>query len=402
MCARAREAPPACRGGAVAATERTRDLARSIWRLLRQALGLLGTFGTLIGGVLGSLLASGAAKAVDLGPDQAELLYHQHNGDGLKAYGPAVLLRKSVMGKVAITGTAYVDAVSNASIDVVTSASPFSERRTEYGLSADYVYREALLTLSASSSKEPDYVAKRVGLDLAQDVFGGMSTISMGFTRGADDVAKHGEPSFAAKARHWQYRVGSSLILTPRWIVSANAEALADEGYLGSPYRVAYEFGAAVAERVPATRSSRAVKLRLVGDLGSRDAIQLGARYSWDTWGIQSTTLDIAYSRYFGEDWLADVTLRQHRQDKAVFYSDNAQQGNLFVTRNRQLGTMKDIGVGGKVAYTLSKVPGQYDITLNGAYEFVQYKFKDFTDLRTGKAYQYNAGVLQVFVSTHF
>jgi hypothetical protein len=386
----------------VAATERTGGWTHAFWCLLRRALGLLGTWGTLIGGLLGGLFASGTAKAVDLGPDQAELLYHQHNGDGLKAYGPAVLLRKSVMGKVAITGTAYVDAVSNASIDVVTSASPFAERRTEYGLSADYVYREALLTLSASSSKEPDYVAKRLGLDLAQDVFGGMSTISMGFTRGADDVAKHGEPSFGAKARHWQYRVGSSLILTPRWIVSANAEALSDEGYLGSPYRVAYVFGAAVPERVPGTRSARAVKLRLVGDLGSRDAIQLGCRYFWDTWGIRSTTLDIAYSRYFGEDWLADITLRQHSQDKAVFYSDNAQSDTRYVSRNRQLGTLKDIGVGGKVAYTLRKVPGQYDLTLNAAYEVVQYKFKDFTDLRTGKAYQYNAGVLQVFVSTHF
>ncbi len=371
--------------------------------MLLQVLRLcLSVVGRMAGGLLGGLFALGPAKAVDLGPDQGELLYHQHNGGGVKAYGPAVLLRKSVMDTVAVTGSVYVDAVSNASIDVVTSASPFSERRTEYGLSADYVYRDALLTLSTSSSSEPDYVARRVGLDLAQDVFGGMSTVSMGFTRGGDDVSKHGEPSFAAKARHWQYRLGSSLILTPRWIASANAEVLADEGYLGSPYRVAHVFGAAVPERVPGTRSARAIKLRLVGDLGSRDAIQLGLRHYWDTWGIQSNTLDVGYSRYFGDDWLADVTLRQHSQGKALFYSDDAQSDTRYVSRNRQLGSMKDVGVAGKVAYTLRKVPGQYDITLNAAYEFVQYKFKDFTDLRTGKDYQYNAGVLQVFVSTHF
>jgi Protein of unknown function (DUF3570) len=375
----------------VAAIERMRGWAQLSWQLFKQALGLIG-----------ALFVSGGARAVDLGPDQAELLYHHHDGGGLKAYGPAVLLRKSVAGQVAFTGSVYVDAVSNASIDVVTSASPFSERRTEYGLSVDHVYRDVLLTLSASASKEPDYLARRVGLDVSQEVFGGMSTISMGFTRGTDDVAKRGEPSFSAQARHWQYRVGGSLILTPRWIVSANAEALSDEGYLGSPYRVAYVFGAAVPERVPGTRSARAIKLRLAGDLGSRDAIQLGYRQFWDTWGVRATTLDVSYSRYFGEAWMADVSLRRHSQDKAVFFSDNAQADTRYVSRNRQLGTLTDVGVGGKVAYTVHKVPGQFDITLNGAYEFVQYKFKDFTDLRTGRAYQYNASVLQVFVSTHF
>ncbi len=391
MCAKARGAPPVCKGAVVAATERTRLWARLALHLLRQLLG-----------VLGGLFAVGGAKALDLGPDHGELLYHQYNGGGLKASGPAVLLRKRVLDNVAVTGSVYVDAVSSASIDVVTSASPFSERRTEYGLNADYIYRDVQLTLSTNASREPDYTAKRMGLDISQEVFGGMSTVTLGFTRGADDVYKHGEPSFVSSADHWQYRLGGSLILSPRWVASVNGEALADQGYLGSPYRVAYEFGAAVPERVPGTRSARAIKFRIAGDLGSRDAIQLAYRAYWDTWGIRAGTLEAGYSRYFGDAWLADLTLRHHTQQKAVFYSDNALVSNLYVSRNRQLGSFKDIGLGGKVAYTVKKVPGQYDITLNAACEYVQYKFSDFTDLRTGKAYQYNAGVMQVFVSTNF
>jgi len=382
MCAKAHAVPPAYKEVVVAATERTRLWVRLAVQVLRQLLG-----------VLGGLVAASGAKALDLGPDHGELLYHRYDGGGLTA---------SVMDKVAVTGSVYVDAVSSASIDVVTSASPFTERRTEYGLSADYIYRDVQLTLTTNTSREPDYVAKRLGLDVSQEVFGGMSTVTLGFTRGADDVYKHAEPSFSSKADHWQYRLGASLILTPRWIASVNTEALADNGYLGSPYRVAYVFGAAVPERVPGTRSARAVKFRVVGDLGSRDALQLAYRSFWDTWGIRASTLDASYSRYIGEAWLVDFTLRHHTQQKAVFYSDNAQADTLYVSRNRQLSSFKDTGVGGKVAYTLKKVPGQYDITLNGAYEYVQYKFSDFTDLRTGKAYQYNAGVMQVFVSTNF
>ena len=45
-------------------------------------------------------------------------------------------------------------------------------------------------------------------------------------------------------------------ILTPRWLMSANFEAISDDGYLGSPYRVARVFGAAVPERNPRTRSA--------------------------------------------------------------------------------------------------------------------------------------------------
>ena len=387
MCAKARVAPPGCKGAAVAATKRT-----TFWAQLARQLA----------GLLGSLFAASGARAVDLGADKAELLYHHYDGGGVKASGPALLLRKSVMDKVAVTGTVYVDAVSNASVDVVTAASPFTERRTEYGLQADYVYRNAKLSLSGSSSKEPDYTANRVGLDVAQEVFGGMSTVSMGFTHGDDKVGKHGDPGFSAIATHWQYRLGSSLILSPRWITSLNLEALADDGFLGSPYRVAYVFGAAVPERVPSTRSSRALKWRLVGDLGSRDAMQVGYRYFWDTWGIKASTLDVTYSRYFGDDWLADITLRYHTQQHALFYSDDALAETRYVSRNRQLSTFHDISLGGKLAYTLKKVPGQYDITLNGAYEYVQYKFKDFTDIRTGQLYHYNASVMQVFVSSNF
>lgn len=387
MCVKAHAVPPAYKEAAVAAIKRP---AR--WATIARQLA----------GLLGSLFAASGARAVDLGADKAELLYHRYDGGGVKASGPALLLRKSVMDKVAVTGTVYVDAVSNASIDVVTAASPFTERRTEYGLSADYVYRDSKLTLSTSSSKEPDYTANRVGLDIAQEVFGGMSTVNMGFTHGDDKVGKHAEPGFKATATHWQYRLGSSLILTPRWITSLNLEALADDGFLGSPYRVAYVFGAAVPERVPSTRSSRALKWRVVGDLGSRDAMQVGYRYYWDTWGIKASTLDVTYSRYFGDDWLADLTLRYHSQQHALFYSNNAQADTLYVSRNRQLSTFHDISLGGKVAYTIRKVPGQYDVTLNGALEYVQYKFGDFTDIRTGNLYSYKASVLQLFLSTNF
>jgi hypothetical protein len=355
-----------------------------------------------VAGLLGGVLAAGAAEAVDLPEDRADAMIHSYDGGGVKANGPALLVRKSLADNVSLSGSYYVDIVSNASIDVVTTASPYKERRTETGLGVDYLVRDALITLGATRSKEPDYTANSASLDVAQEVFGGLTTISMGYTRAWDKVGERGTPGFFDTTRHWRYRLGVTQVLTPRWLMSANVEAVADDGYLGSPYRAARVFGAAVPERDPRTRSSRALQLRAVGDIGSRSAIRVDYRYFWDTWDIRAHTLQLGYSRYFGDKWLGDVSLRYYRQRHALFYSDNATVETTYLSRNRQLSTFNSIGLGSKVSYTAWKKPGQYEIKLNGGYELVRFKYRDFTDIRNGKPYSFDANVVQLFVSATF
>jgi hypothetical protein len=352
--------------------------------------------------LLGGVLAAGGARAVDLPQDSAEALYHSYSGGGVTANGPALLVRKRLADRFSLSASYYVDSVSNASIDVVTTASPYREQRTEYDFGANYVYRDSQISLSSSSSREPDYTANRIGLDITQETFGGLTSVSLGFTRGTDEVGKHNAPEFSDTATHWQYRLGVTQILSPHWIMSANMEALADDGYLGSPYRVARVFGAAVPERDPRTRSSRAVKLRLIGDLGARDAMHLDYRYFWDNWDIKAHTAELGYSRYVGEPWLADTFVRYYKQQHALFYSDNASTETLYVSRNRQLSSFNSISLGAKLAYTLRQVPGQYEVKLNGSYEYQRYRFSDFTDIRSGALYGYNANVLQLYVSATY
>jgi hypothetical protein len=352
--------------------------------------------------LLGGVLAATGARALDLPKDRGEALVHSYSGGGVTANGPAVLVRKSVSDQVSLVASYYLDSVSNASIDVVTTASAYRESRSEYAVGLDYVYRDSQVSVAASTSREPDYVANRVGIDVVQEVFGGMTSVSLGFTRGADDVGKHDAPEFSETATHWLYRVGLTQILTPRWIASVNAEALSDAGYLGSPYRVAQVFGAAVPERMPTTRSGRALNVRVLGDLGSRDSLRAEYRYYWDNWDLKAHTVQIGYRRHVGDNWLGDVGLRYYSQSAALFYSDNAQAETLYVTRNRQLSTFNNAAIGAKLAYTVSKVPGQYDFKINGAYEFVRFKYSDFTDIRTGNLYAYNANLLQLYASVTF
>ncbi len=354
-----------------------------------------------LAGLLGGVIAPGAVLAADLPEDRADAMIHVYDGGGVRAVGPAFLVRKKLLDKVSLSASYYIDSVSNASIDVVTTASPYKENRTEYGFSADYAVRDSTMTLALTSSKEPDYTADNVSLDVAQEVFGGMSTVSLGYTRGADKVGKKGV-GFFDTATHWKYRLGVTQILTPTWIASANFEVMSDDGFLGSPYRLARVFGAVVNERNPRTRTGRATKFRVIGDIGSRSAVRGEYRYYVDTWAIRAHTVEFGYSRYFGDAWLVDATLRYNSQQHALFYSDNATTETLYVSRNRQLSTFNSLGLGGRVSYAAGKLQGKYEIKLNGSYERVRFKYSDFTDVRTGSAYSFDANVLQLFVSATF
>jgi hypothetical protein len=368
------------------------------------AIEVLRRWGRALGGLLAiGGVAPGPASAVELPADHAEALLHVYNGGGVRATGPALLVRKNLRDVVSLSGTLYVDMVSNASIDVVTSASPYSERRTAFDLGLDYVYRDALIKLGLGQSSEPDYRARSLSVDVSQDFFGAMSTLNLGFTRGADDVGKTGVSGAIDQATHWQYRLGLTQILSPRWLASVNLEALADDGLLGSPYRVARVFGAAVPERVPRTRSGRALRLAARGDVERLSGVlKMEWRHYWDTWGLRADTFEVGHGRQMGPRWTAEAALRVHRQSAALFYSDNAPGETRYLTRNRQLGSFTSVGLGGTASWELPRTASERRTWLNLGYEFKRFDYRDFTDVRTGARYAQNAHVLQIHVSSDF
>jgi hypothetical protein len=235
-------------------------------------------------------------------------------------------------------------------------------------------------------------------------VFGGMTTISLGASRGADQVGSRYDGMFDT-AQHWRYRLGVTQILTPRWLASANLEAVSDNGYLGNPYRVAQVFGTLVQERYPRTRSSRALKLRAVGDIGQgeqRAALRAEYRYFWDNWEIKAHTLELGYTRYFGAQWLGEGFVRYNTQKQALFYADNAQSETRYVSRNKQLSNFNDVSIGAKATYAAGKIADKYDIKWNAQYQFMRFRYKNFTDIRTHSLYSFDANVLELFVSATF
>ena len=79
--------------------------------------------------------------------------------------------------------------VSSASIDVVTTASPYKEERTQCEPRRRHPARQDQYSLSYTNSDENDYTANTASFDLSQDMFGDLTTVSFGFSRGWDDGA---------------------------------------------------------------------------------------------------------------------------------------------------------------------------------------------------------------------
>ena len=87
-----------------------------------------------IAGALLMVLLPAIGSTGVLPEDRADTLYHLYDGGGVKIDGPSVLVRKGFANKVSVAGQYYVDTISGASVDVVSTASPYTEERTETGV----------------------------------------------------------------------------------------------------------------------------------------------------------------------------------------------------------------------------------------------------------------------------
>jgi hypothetical protein len=142
--------------------------------------------------------------------------------------------------------------------------------------------------------------------------------------------------------------------------------------------------------------------LRAIGDIGQRSSVRAEYRFFWDNWDIRAHTLEAGYRRYFGDQWLADAFVRYYKQGAALFYRDNATAETLYLSRNRQLGSFTSPSIGAKVTRTIAQVPGKYETKLMASFETKSFNYNDFTDIRTGRLYSFNARLFQLVVSATF
>lgn len=376
--------------------------------------GMMRRTATILLGVL--LLASGQAGWAGVLPDdRTDILYHLYEGDGIQIDGPSVLVRKKAGKSMSFVGNYYVDMISSASIDVVTTASPYTEERTQWSLGMDYLRGNTTLSTSYTNSVESDFDATTYSFGVSQDMFGDLTTLSLSYSYGDDIVGRSDDPNFERENKRQQYALGLTQVLTRNLITSVNFETITDEGFLNNPYRTvryadptqplgyAYE-----PELYPRTRTSNALGIRARYFLPWRAAIQAEYRGFTDTWDITSHTGALTYVHPW-RDWTFEFKYRFYDQGSAHFFRDlfSRSEATNFRGRDKELSALTS---------NTFKMQATYEFLGNGwnfidrgsvtlSYDFLTIDYEEFRDLRIGGPvgeepfFQMDSNIIQLFFS---
>ena len=361
--------------------------------------------------------------------DRADVMWHNYNGGDITVEGPSVLVQKRVGDSFSFSAGYYEDMISSASIDVKLSASPYHETRKQENVGVEYLHGKTTYAMGYIHSKEPDYIANTTFYSISQDMFGDLTTVTLGYRRAWDEIFRDikqpdgeivNDPTFHERADHRGYSLAISQILTRNLIADFNYELITDQGYLANPYRkIRYLSpgqgqGFTLADQVyPNTRTSNAASLQMKYYLPWRAAAAGSYRYFRDTWGIVAHTVEADYTQPWRQ-WVFDGTVRWYTQTHADFYSDLFPYANYqnFMARDRELATFTDWTVGAGASYHFN-VPGAPWISKSTANVRFDHLFIDYKDFRNAllageygagnePLYKLNANIFQLFVSIWF
>ena len=375
-----------------------------------------------------ALLCSLPLTAAILPEDRADALFHSYGGGGVTIDGPSITARNEVGKNTSMSAHYYVDSISSASVDVRTFASPYTEERTEYSISAEHVNDNSTVSLSYTNSAESDYLADSFHLGVSHSVFGDLTTVSLGYSRGSDTVRRNeydtsgpiklrtGTVTMGTVNRH-QFRLGLTQILSKNLVTNMGFEVITDEGYLNNPYRSVFyrDTGLAVSstgEQYPGTRTSAAVALRARYYLPWRAAMKFEARTFTDSWDVQARMFDLGLTQPLGDSLTLDFHFRNYSQSAASFYSNYFYSRKVYMARDKELSTYTTNTVGGSFSYEfMNQGWWKFDRgTFNASLDIIRFDYSDYRDVSgvnksveaeivNAPAYSFTAKVLQIYMS---
>lgn len=376
-----------------------------------------------------ALLLIRATCADVLPDDRADLFYSKYSGGGMDITGESVLVRKKFTENFALEGNYFVDKVSGASIDVLSQASQIRDERIQKSATLQFVHDKTTYNASYSTSVERDYRSDTSSVSLKQDMFGDLTTLSLAFSNTDDKVGENNGTAFVpviawlGHASSRSYDIDLSQILTKNLIGGVNFNVITDQGYLANPYRSiryldagtpkGYSLGSQV---YPDTRTSTAIQAEAKYFLPYRAAITGSFRYFRDTWEIVGKTFEVDYTHPISNIWILEGRLRYYTQNHADFYSDLFQYADefRFEGRDQDLAAQDNYTIGAKATYAFLpngwKFFKRATVTVDASR--ITFRYNDFRNIKyygapqylpgTEPLYQFNATVLQVYMSMFF
>jgi tetratricopeptide (TPR) repeat protein len=322
-----------------------------------------------------------------------------------------------------LSGTYGVDIVSNASPDIVATASRrYDEIRNAGSLAADLKIGAARVGIDGSVSVEPDYLGRGVGASVSADLYNKQITPTFAYHLGFDILGRSGTPFsvFSRDIYTHTFDLGSSFVVSPSTIAVVGGTFAYIDGDTSKPYRHIPMFSAGIApliprgatpalvssvreqpaplEQVPTSRARFAVLGRIAHRF-EHGTLRADERLYADNWGLKATTTDVRYLHDVSKTLRVGPHVRFNAQNgvdfwKRAYVATSTSQGWIFpqyITLDRELSPLVAVTAGGNVRWQLTELfainvvaEGGYTQFLNAIYVYDRWGLFSATTLELG------------------
>lgn len=344
--------------------------------------------------------------------------------NSVAVYTPAI--NASIVSPTAgwnVGGNFLVDAVSAASPDIVSSASPpFEEFRYAGGLTGGYKPGLYGGQGSVSFSSSPDYVSYTAGGRLTADLNDKLITPTIGYSYSRDEIGRgphnwlHDFNPLKGLLHTHEIEAGITFVMSPTSVLLIGGTVSLERGDQSQPYRYVPMFdpenvapfvpnGATVdlvnrtrlpvrpLEQLPTERNRYAAGARFNKRLGNA-TLRLEERLYVDTWGLKASSTDGRYMVDLSRHLRVWPHARLHAQTGTNFYQLAYSaildpNGEIILptyrTGDRELSPLLTATAGGGVRLGLGEPEGnvKYGITFVGDVMYTRYLKSLYVTTRT-------------------
>jgi len=304
------------------------------------------------------------------------------DSDATSVTTSSIAVSGNVSEHLRVNAQYLVDAVSSASVDVVSSATgQIHDLRHEVTTGAAVGNSDGSVAASYTLSTENDWTSHTVRLALAHDFLQHDLTLGLEPQLAINRIGRRGGVPWHDTMTTLGAELYATYTASPRDLVSIGYGLTDHEGYQASPYRfVVYDHLRAVRESVPRTRWHQTVTVRWNHHLFEDSALRTQLRGYRDSWDVTSITAFAEYVVGFGALDLG-VHLRGYAQRAARFYRPIYNTQPTYMTADRELSSFVD-GFGGvtlSYARPLAGLDVRYELTGDG----FAFQFSNFPALAT-------------------
>ena len=141
--------------------------------------------------VVAALLLVRSTSADVLPDDRADVFYSKYSGGGMDITGYSATVRAKITENFAVEANYFIDKVSGASIDVLSQASVIKDERKQKTGTVEYLHDKTTYTASYTRAWSATTYPNTASFSLSQDMFGDLTTITLGFSDTSDKVGEN-------------------------------------------------------------------------------------------------------------------------------------------------------------------------------------------------------------------